>query len=98
MLQSRGCGDGRASWHRGFYGVKLGYFDAFNSDVAILPIVEATNRTSFVGAEYLGLYPYVDVSGRDVVSPGMINLHRTPLESKGFDTWISTADKLRPTF
>lgn len=38
---------------------ELGYFDAYKGLVAVVPIVES-NQSSFVGQEYLGLYPYVD--------------------------------------
>lgn len=75
---------------------ELGYFDAFNSNVAILPIVQSEGQTSFVGVEYLGLYPYVDVTGRIASAPGTVFLHRTASEYAGFDRWVSASDKLRP--
>jgi hypothetical protein len=75
---------------------ELGYFDAFNSNVAILPIVQAADQASFVGVEYLGLYPYVDVTGRVASSPGTLYLHRTASDYAGFDRWVSASDKLRP--
>lgn len=76
---------------------ELGYFDAFNSNVAILPIVQDAKQTQFVGAEYLGLYPYVDVTGRIASAPGAIYLHRNLNEYAGFERWMSAGDKLRPS-
>jgi hypothetical protein len=39
---------------------ELGFMDGFNDKVAILPISK-TEATSYKGAEYLGIYPYVDI-------------------------------------
>jgi len=38
---------------------ELGFFDALGRPIGILPIVKSA-RTNYDGAEYLGLYPYVD--------------------------------------
>ena len=39
---------------------ELGYFDGLkNNKIAILPLAKTTNNTTFVGQEYLGLYPVV---------------------------------------
>lgn len=75
---------------------EIGYFDGFNSNVAILPIVRSENQTSFAGVEYLGLYPYVDVIGRSVSSPGTLYLHQSAGRYAGFEAWVLSADKLRP--
>ena len=40
---------------------ECGYFDGINGKIAILPISK-TDESSFEGQEYLGLYPYIDVS------------------------------------
>jgi hypothetical protein len=40
---------------------ELGYFDGFTSAVAILPITQG-EQSALVGQEYLGLYPYLDIS------------------------------------
>src|SRR6266581_3241453 len=40
---------------------ELGYFDGFRSAVAILPVAQTTQE-SFAGPEYLGLYPYIDIT------------------------------------
>lgn len=39
---------------------ELGYFDGYRGRVAIVPIVETADE-EYVGEEYLGLYPYLDV-------------------------------------
>lgn len=75
---------------------EVGYFDGFNSNVAILPIVRSEHQTTFVGTEYLGLYPYVDVTGRSLTSAGTLYLHRNANDYEGFDKWVSAIDKLRP--
>ena len=41
---------------------ELGYFDGLKSLTAILPIAEKENTQEFNGREYLGLYPYVDLT------------------------------------
>ena len=40
---------------------ECGYFDGINGKIAILPISKV-DESSFKGQEYLGLYPYIDVS------------------------------------
>jgi hypothetical protein len=40
---------------------ECGYFDGINGKIAILP-VSKVDEHSFNGQEYLGLYPYIDVS------------------------------------
>ncbi|NBC33118.1 MAG: hypothetical protein GVY13_10630 [Alphaproteobacteria bacterium] len=42
---------------------ELGYFDGHNGNVAILPIIGNADSDTFQGQEYLGLYPYVDITG-----------------------------------
>ncbi|WP_423808299.1 toll/interleukin-1 receptor domain-containing protein (plasmid) [Photobacterium damselae] len=40
---------------------ECGYFDGINGKIAIFPIVDI-DENSFAGQEYLGLYPYIDVT------------------------------------
>lgn len=40
---------------------ECGYFDGINGKIAIFPIVKS-DENSFSGQEYLGLYPYIDVT------------------------------------
>ena len=44
---------------------ECGYFDGINGKVAIFPIVKS-DENSFTGQEYLGLYPYIDVTGNTI--------------------------------
>lgn len=44
---------------------ECGYFDGINGKIAILPISK-TDESSFKGQEYLGLYPYIDVSASSI--------------------------------
>ncbi len=75
---------------------ELGYFDGFNGNVAIFPIAGAATPVSNRGEEYLGLYPYVDVTGRNVNSPGTLYIHRNERDYAGYGRWREGADKLRP--
>jgi hypothetical protein len=69
---------------------ELGYFDAYNGNVAVLPIVQSATETTHKGEEFVGLYPYVDVTG------GSLYIHRSAQEYAGFRDWRSRSDKLRP--
>jgi hypothetical protein len=69
---------------------ELGYFDGHNGNVAVLPIVDSESF-SFHGEEYLGLYPYVDVTGSTVY------IHRDIANYKSFADWRRSSDKLRPS-
>lgn len=44
---------------------ECGYFDGINGKIAILPI-SSTDENSFEGQEYLGLYPYIDVTSSTI--------------------------------
>lgn len=76
---------------------EMGYFDGFNGNVAIFPIVQSGNQTTYKGEEFLGLYPYVDVTGRTVSQPGSLYIHRNSMTFMRMNTWRESADKLRPT-
>lgn len=69
---------------------ELGYFDGFRSAVAVLPIAQTTQE-SFVGQEYLGLYPYIDASGMSLwVNRGSApeRLFRGATGFKSFGDWL----------
>ena len=70
---------------------ELGYFDGFNGNVAILPVVSSISSSTFRGEEYLGLYPYVDVTGQTLY------IHRSHADYKPHRRWVFESDKLRPT-
>lgn len=76
---------------------ELGYFDGMNGNVAILPIVQTEQQTSFKGEEYLGLYPYVDVSNLTSSSFGTIYIHKTFDKYASVQRWRDSVDKLRPS-
>ncbi|MER9533277.1 toll/interleukin-1 receptor domain-containing protein [Mesorhizobium sp. M0309] len=40
---------------------ELGFFDGYRGVIAVLPVAKTENET-FVGQEFLGLYPYIDGS------------------------------------
>lgn len=44
---------------------ECGYFDGINGKIAIFPIVKS-DENSFSGQEYLGLYPYIDVTSSTI--------------------------------
>lgn len=69
---------------------ELGYFDGHNGNVAILPIVKSANQVSYKGEEYLGLYPYVDLTS------GTLYVHRDSGRYLTWSQWKEATDKLRP--
>lgn len=58
---------------------ELGYFDAYRGRVAVVPVVE-TPVTTFVGHEYVGLYPYVDQRTLAGVAGIWVNEQAEPLK------------------
>ena len=68
---------------------ELGYFDGYSGNVAVLPVVKSATE-GFKGEEYLGLYPYVDVTGSTVY------IHRNAYDYKSFSAWQVSSEKLRP--
>lgn len=74
---------------------ELGFFDGHNGNVAIFPVI-AAGANSFKGVEYLGLYPYVDLSQVQGTTRQEPFIHRKFDEYKNFGVWKSATDKLRP--
>ncbi len=74
---------------------ELGFFDGHNGNVAIFPVI-AASASSFKGVEYLGLYPYVDISKVEGADRREPFIHRKSDEYKNFGVWKSATDKLRP--
>jgi hypothetical protein len=68
---------------------ELGHFDGYNGNVAILPVLLQSEST-FKGEEFLGLYPYVDLTA------GIVWIQRGLGDYKRFDEWLTARDKLRP--
>lgn len=75
---------------------ELGYFDGFNGNVAILPVVPEFGKDVFVGSEYLGLYPYVDLANVGTSGRADIFVNRDASDYALFSAWTKRADKLRP--
>jgi hypothetical protein len=69
---------------------ELGYFDGFSGNVAVLPLVATNDQQSYIGEEFLGLYPYVDFTR------STIYIHRSITTYASFENWRAQADKLRP--
>ena len=60
---------------------ELGYMDAKTGRVAVAPILNEED-TGFKGREYLGLYPYVDLTGDSFY------IHRSDSDFDTFSDWI----------
>jgi hypothetical protein len=67
---------------------ELGYFDALKGRVGILPVVKASLAT-FVGNEYLGLYPYVDVATIEGTGKEILWINRGPKEYGRLREWVA---------
>ena len=78
---------------------ELGYFDGFNGNAAILPVLPDEGTLDFDGEEYLQLYPKVDMAELGATPRIYINRARRlePAEFQTFDRWRSNSDKLRPS-
>jgi hypothetical protein len=79
---------------------ELGFFDGSNGNVAILPIVPDSGSKEFMNEEYLQLYPKVDLTGLTLSAPTVWINQSRGLETgsyKGFASWVSGGDKLRPS-
>lgn len=70
---------------------ELGYFDAFNGNVAVLPIAQSASEGIYRGEEFVGLYPYVDIDAVNVW------IHKSSNEYNRFRDWRQAGDKLRPS-
>lgn len=76
---------------------ELGFFDGFNGSVAIFPISQVDGKESYSGEEFLGLYPFVNVTGLTAAASGSIRVHRSVSDYMGLSRWIDGTDKMRPT-
>ncbi len=77
---------------------ELGYFDGFNGNVAILPIVPDVGIIDFDKEEYLQIYPKVDATS--VTTTPNLFINKTKRLGTGeyldFDRWRKGSEKLRP--
>jgi hypothetical protein len=78
---------------------ELGYFDGYNGNVAILPIVPDHGSLDFDSEEYLQLYPKVDAVNPAQKPSLFVNRAQKlePGEYLSFDDWRVGTDKLQPT-
>ena len=78
---------------------ELGYFDGFNGNVSVLPIIPDSGTLDFAKEEYLQLYPKVDFSNPIAARPGIYVNKVRGLETgtyKSLNEWADGTDKLRP--
>jgi hypothetical protein len=69
---------------------ELGYFDAHNGNVAVLPIVDTSSGDGTKGEEFVGLYPYIDVGASSIW------VHKSTTDYAEISRWRSDPNKLRP--
>lgn len=67
---------------------ELGYFDALKGTVAILPITE-TNRSSYKGTEYLGIYDYIEINNVLNTNNQTLWVHETSTKYMIFLGWLN---------
>ena len=72
---------------------ELGFFDGLNGRVAILPISK-TERWTYTGVEYLGIYPYVDVCN-DNRGTERFWINRAADRYAALDAWIDDPSSIR---
>lgn len=69
---------------------ELGFKDGDNTRVAVLPLVQYAT-TSYQGQEYLGIYPYIDVSNDDA-GKRRLWVQRSPTCYVNFDSWLQGSE------
>lgn len=67
---------------------ECGYFDGLKEKVAIVP-VKASQTSTYVGQEYLGLYPYCE-KAQSNRGTQVIWVHKNLNSYIDYDTWVST--------
>ena len=67
---------------------ELGYFDALKGTVTILPI-SRTNKTTFQGSEYLGIYYYVQIETIIGQNKTALWVHETASKYIIYSSWIN---------
>lgn len=74
---------------------ELGYFDGFNGNVAVLPVLSYSSE-SYAGQEFVGLYPCVDFIRQYPTSAPEVFIRRSVNEQLEFNKWRTGIEKLRP--
>lgn len=67
---------------------ELGYFDGHNGNVAIFPILKDWENT-FVGQEYLGIYPCIEIDNPGREEAGGVWLYKSQREFMALSRWQS---------
>lgn len=70
---------------------ELGYKDGHNARTAILPFSES-GTDDYRGAEYLGIYPYVDEAPEATTHVRTLWVRRSPTVYVSFDAWLTGAE------
>jgi len=70
---------------------QLGYFEAYNGHVAILPIVSSNKEEEeFNGVEFVGLYPYIDRDGVTNDTTRTLRVGLTRFKRTNLKDWYSS--------
>lgn len=67
---------------------ELGYFDGIKGTVAVLPISK-TNKSSFVGSEYLGIYYYIQIDTISGTNQNSLWVHEAYSKYVSFKLWLT---------
>lgn len=67
---------------------ELGYFDGIKGTAAVLPI-SRTNKSSFQGSEYLGIYYYIQIDTVSGTNKTALWVYETATKYVIFDSWIN---------
>lgn len=67
---------------------ELGYFDGIKGTVAVLPISK-TSKSDFKGAEYLGIYYYIQIDLIKGTNTNALWVHDTSTSYVMFESWIN---------
>lgn len=75
---------------------ELGYFDGFNGAVAILPVTPS-KQNSYVGQEYLGIYPYMDEAPPQGKTINEIWINKSNSASQPWTAWANNPRSYQKT-
>lgn len=67
---------------------ELGYFDGIKGTVAVLPISK-TNRSSFKGSEYLGIYYYIEIATIQNTNQNALWVCETATKYVSYENWLN---------
>lgn len=67
---------------------ELVYFDGIKGTVAVLPIAK-TDKSSFVGSEYLGIYYYIQIDTIEGTNQNALWIHEAYNKYVNFKSWLT---------